>query len=829
VLPTVATLAVAPTDLNNIPYDSALLAVGDSNLFSDLSTIAAASTYSVLPDFTQTYSGGVAGNTYVVGSQSNLVVANPTVAPIATASTSQTPSVQNVAAAASPTGPSSGFQQIYTTQIQGFSSDYTLSSSYGTAILTNQSSGQVITVNIPQPAPGAGNIGIDLIFLDGSLSITGNTNSNGVWTAWVTQGVASGGNLSGWYSSSATQLVPAANSAQALALGSASIQNNLLNTADNSQTTGFNGGTSLGLLPTTVTTVNNSTANASLTGILGAGPNKAATFLGGYSITLTGGNTSLNLFDASGGTALPANTTISGVNTLNLASRGSIGSATSADNFSTWSGLTTLNATVTGNGANASINGMINVTVGNSTAVNLTANDAYITTTTYNSSNSLVGAITVNGGSIITITKKLGTPTGSAIVSGGITANGGSATTSATVTQTAAVSGKVTDGAVTLNDISANSTTLAGSLSTVVLNNYGSGSVINDNAIRFLTLSGTGGTLSINDSNTSGSTTSGIATAPISTLYLTVSGLSAAGDNTVTDLNAEITSLNIITAGTVNSTLNGFVDSHLASISVQGTSALTLLNPATSLTSYTVADSTSSLTVAGHSDAAAASLALSGAVTYTGTSDAVTTGITVTAGSDNSNISFSTTGALSGTNKDTFTLGNGNNTLSDIVSNASGTTSITVGTGSNQISTGSDTVNITLGKHAAGVIDSFNVGASANGSLSVITAITGAQQSDTLSIADATQFIGAGVTAANVTASGGDSTTLAGWVNAALSTQGANLQSHAITWFSFGGNTYLLEQAGLQGNAFAAGDTLVKLVGTLNENAAVLNGHAVTL
>ncbi|WP_194270195.1 DUF4347 domain-containing protein [Candidatus Methylospira mobilis] len=845
VLPQLASVAVAPTDLDNSAFVAALQNSGDTTLTLDLSNSASniggaaatSSTYSVLPGFTQIFSGGAKGNNYMVGATSNLGVANPTVTADATASTSQTLTVQSLTAAATAaataiTGPSSGFQQIYTIQIQGYSSDYTLSGYYGTATLTSKSSGQVITVNIPQPVAGANNSGIDLQFLDGSLSLTGNTDGNGIWTAWITQGVAKGGDLSGWYNNN-SQLIPATGSAQALDLGSASVQSNLLNSADNSQSAGFNGGVSLGLLPSTVTTINSSTANAILTGILGAGSNNPATFISGDSITLTGGNTTLNLFDFAGGAALPANTTVSGVNTLNLASNARIGSAANADNFSSWNGLTTLNATASGAGANANDNGLINVIVGNDTAVNLTANDAYATTNGLSSP--IVGAITVGGGGKITIAQKLSTADGSAISSGGITVNGGSATTSVTVTQAAAVSGKVTDGAVILNDISANSTTLTGSLATVVLTNYGQGSVINDNAIRFLTLSGTGGTLTINDSNTSSSTINGSATVPISTLYLTLTGLSAAGDNTITDLNAEITTLSIITAGTVNSTLNGFVDNHLTSISVQGTSALTLLNPSASLTSYSVTGSTAALTVAGHSDAAASKLTLSGAVTYTGSADAVSTGIVLIAGTDNSNISFTTTGALSGNNINTFMLGNGNNTLSDIVTAQSGsingTTNISVGSGSNQISTGSNTVNIALGKHATGVIDSFNIGASAGGSLSIITAITGAQAGDTISIADATQFVGAGVTAANLTASGGSAATatLDAWVNAALSAQGANLQSHAISWFNFGGNTYLIEQAGSQGAAFAAGDTLLKLVGTLNESAAVLNGHAVTL
>jgi autotransporter passenger strand-loop-strand repeat protein len=812
VLPHVSNVTVASnTDLSSLPFISGLLESGDTNLTIQLNGSSnGSSSYNVLPSFTQTYTGGATGNDYVVGNQSSLGVLSPL-------------DRQN----------SNGFQQIYAVQIEGFSSGYTLSSYYGTAILTSKSSGQVITVNIPQPAPGANNSGVDVQFLDGSLSITGNTDPNtGLWTAWVTQGDAPGSNPGLWSNSNAIWLVPsiwnvqAVNSAQPLDLGSAQVQNNLLNTVDNSQSAGFYGGISLGLLPSTIISINNTTPNATLTGILGAGVNNPATFLSGDSITLSGGNTTLNLFDFTGGTPLPANTLVSGVNTLNLASNAGIGTVSQADDFSGWSGLTLIDAIASGTGAGATDNGLINLIVGNSAVVNLIANVNYITAA--NGVNSRAGAIMLSGGTKITITQNLGTADGSPFSSGGITVNGGSATSSATVTQSAAVSGSLTDGAVIINDISANSSTLAGSLSAVILNNYGQGSVINDNAIRLLTLSGTGGTLTLNDSNTRISTTNNAVTVPANILYLTLTGLSAAGDNTITDLNSEITSLNIITTGTVVSTLNGFVDNHLTSISVQGTSALTLLNPSASLTSYSIIGSNASLTVAGHSDAAEAKLTLSGAVTYTGTSDAVSSGITLAAGSDNSNISFSTTGALSSNNSNTFTLGNGNNTLSDIVLNAAGTTTITTGSGSNQISTGSNIVNITLGSHAAGAIDSVGVGASSNGGLSIITTITGMQSGDSINIADATQFNSAGINASIVTASGGDAT-LAGWVNAALSGQGANLQAHAETWFNFGGNTYLIEQANSQGSAFAEGDTLVKLVGTLNESAATLNGHTVTL
>jgi hypothetical protein len=94
--------------------------------------------------------------------------------------------------------------------------------------------------------------------------------------------------------------------------------------------------------------------------------------------------------------------------------------------------------------------------------------------------------------------------------------------------------------------------------------------------------------------------------------------------------------------------------------------------------------------------------------------------------------------------------------------------------------------------------------ANSNGNLSNPLTISGAQHGDKISIADATQFNNTPITAANVTASGGSTTSLPGWVNAVLSAQGAG---------------------------FSAGDTLVQLVGagTTNESAAAISGHTVTL
>jgi hypothetical protein len=70
-----------------------------------------------------------------------------------------------------------------------------------------------------------------------------------------------------------------------------------------------------------------------------------------------------------------------------------------------------------------------------------------------------------------------------------------------------------------------------------------------------------------------------------------------------------------------------------------------------------------------------------------------------------------------------------------------------------------------------------------------------------------------------VTASGGDTGTLAAWVQAADGAQGSGVSgaAHSVTWFVFEGNTYLLESAAGQssdGGTMRAGNTLVELIGT---------------
>ena len=114
-------------------------------------------------------------------------------------------------------------------------------------------------------------------------------------------------------------------------------------------------------------------------------------------------------------------------------------------------------------------------------------------------------------------------------------------------------------------------------------------------------------------------------------------------------------------------------------------------------------------------------------------------------------------------------------------------------------------------------------------SLTKPTVLTNAHVGDSVIISDASSFNATPVSDATVLAVAGADTSLANWVNTALSTQGTNLSSHAIAWFNFNGNTYLLEQAGAQDSSLSNADTLLQIVGTLNETNAVFNGHTLVL
>ncbi|MGD0961497.1 MAG: hypothetical protein ABSB19_16935, partial [Methylomonas sp.] len=141
--------------------------------------------------------------------------------------------------------------------------------------------------------------------------------------------------------------------------------------------------------------------------------------------------------------------------------------------------------------------------------------------------------------------------------------------------------------------------------------------------------------------------------------------------------------------------------------------------------------------------------------------------------------------------------------------------------------------NVYVANQGSGAVEefaSFNaITANASGSLTHPTVVYNPNYGNLITIPDAASFDATEISAANVAASGGSAANLAGWVSGALSANGADLAQYEIAWFNFKGATYLVEQANAQGTAFGSGDSLVQLVGVLNESNAQLNGHVLTL
>jgi S-layer protein len=173
-----------------------------------------------------------------------------------------------------------------------------------------------------------------------------------------------------------------------------------------------------------------------------------------------------------------------------------------------------------------------------------------------NSANATLGAITVSSaGATADVTTTSGSAgatlaaTNFTTTQGAVGVTGSASTTTVNVTQDAAVtkvdglaaaSGKigVVAGAVTIADVNAASATLAGSINTVSLSNFGA-STIDSGALTTLNVTGTGGTLGV--------TAGALTTATVNTLGVTLNSATAVGNIT---LDADYKTLNIAGTGT---------------------------------------------------------------------------------------------------------------------------------------------------------------------------------------------------------------------------------------------------------------------------------------
>jgi S-layer protein len=359
--------------------------------------------------------------------------------------------------------------------------------------------------------------------------------------------------------------------------------------------------------------------------------------------TLIGGTTTgnaLNLVDlGTGGQGILTNSlsavTISGIQTVNILS-GEAVVANTASSPAGFAGLTQLNVTESNNGANStitaaattnisvtdqsqmggtlSVQGGLNVsvattevtpippgppgaiTVGGATTapagtVTITATAAPTTAAAFQ-----MGAITVYGGTVVSITEaEVGSP-GFTTTGGLVTVNGGASTTSVTVDQTAPVAASATvagvvDGQVTITDAnySTAANAKAGVITTVSLDGLNGANAINDSALANLT---------VNDSNpgTSVTITEGNFASPATTLALSLNNDAGL---TLTDSGNKYTTVNV-TLGALASTVT-LTDTALTTLKISGPSsgtagALTLsISPTAPLTTINASGDNGSL------------------------------------------------------------------------------------------------------------------------------------------------------------------------------------------------------------------------------------------
>lgn len=326
------------------------------------------------------------------------------------------------------------------------------------------------------------------------------------------------------------------------------------------------------------------------------------TEVGGASGITAAGTTNISLTDvASAG--LASSITVNGGQNVAVAANGVSGAAAGTITVGTTTaatGTVTVTETVAATATGAVAGDIINVKGGTTVTVtaNLSEAGGALNTVTGGSigvtGTAATTTVTVNQTASVAAAPAVAATTGSAGATAvtavpGVTGVAAAAAQAAAAAK-AAVAG-VADGAVTVTDAAYN-TTNANTITSVSLSNYGINSSINDNALANLSLSGTAGTLAINNA------TSGTGTTPAanSSLNLTLNGLKVGVDNTgtalvggnaITDTNNEIKTLNVTTAG-ADSTLTAFADTALTTLNVSGTNTLKLGAINASLTNLNV-------------------------------------------------------------------------------------------------------------------------------------------------------------------------------------------------------------------------------------------------
>jgi S-layer protein len=485
----------------------------------------------------------------------------------------------------------------YVTAISGDSKTVTLNQNVSIALTTNSGDltfgGNTAGVTVVNPTAGSASPALafgDTTTAAGTL-VTGATNGNQGNSVTVNYGGQTAAYLVG-----ATADATGANLAAAI--------NTIAGTAVASNSSGV----------VTVTAGTAGTALPAITFTGASGDNPSVTYT-----TANAGTAGGAQYDMSGFTGLTSvvGTSEGGIN-LKLAattdgtlttSAGAVAVAGGKDITLTHS-ATAANAITIAAGEDVTVNAN-KATTGNVTLTKPTGDvDVNYNATTFgNTANTTLGTVTVSAaGATADVTTVSGAgaatlaATNFTVTQGAVGVTGGASTTTVNVTQDAAVTaaagatvaagGKigVVAGAVTIADLSAASATVANSISSVSLTNFGN-STIDSGALTTLNVTGTGGTLGV---------TAGALTTPVvSTLDMNVTSATAVGNIT---LDADYTTLDISGSGT-KSTIADITTAGATTVTFSGDGELVFtdqsLTGVTSITSTNTAGVTLGTTAIG--------------------------------------------------------------------------------------------------------------------------------------------------------------------------------------------------------------------------------------
>lgn len=304
--------------------------------------------------------------------------------------------------------------------------------------------------------------------------------------------------------------------------------------------------------------------------------------------------------------------------------------------------------------------------------------------------------------------------------------------------------------------------------------------------------------------------------------------VSGTGGLTITTLNEATTQATSFTLTNTETnaagvTIGTFTDANLGSLTFAGSNNSVISSLATAGAVLSMSNTgTGTATVTAFTDGALNSLTLSGNVAL-GANAAVasgavgvTTGVVVSGSTDNAHVNLTLNGAAVG-NTDTITLGNGNDYFTD--KSTAGTVNVTVGTGFNliDVSTGGNNAtyaaSVTLGAHTdtASLFDQVKVSVTGTEASGFSGSINGVVKGDVITFADANPVVLTTITAAQQAVINTDAT-LALAIGHAFGDLPAT--AHEAMAFTYGGNTYVIENVAAD-SAFTAGtDTVIQLIGT---------------